>query len=105
MGLRLNGTWSSPVHVDGSGAPGSSTLRFGSVFNIDARLFVDLGQKKSLVRKVPFFKGARVSVRLDNILDSRQRVTDATGAVPIAYQADIVDPKGRSVGLDFRKLF
>jgi len=32
-------------------------------------------------------------------------VTDSTGLVPIAYQPDILDPNGRSVGFDFRKMF
>ena len=41
----------------------------------------------------------------ENLFDSRQRVTDATGATPISYQPDLLDPLGRSVRLSIRKLF
>lgn len=104
-GLRLNGTWTAPTRLEASGAPGSSDLRFGSVFNLDMRLFVDLGQKKAFTDLSPFFKGARLALTVDNLFDSRQRVTDASGAVPLSYQADFLDPRGRVIGIDFRKVF
>ena len=104
-GLRLNGTWTAPTRLEASGAPGSSDLRFGSVFNLDMRLFVDLGQKKAFTDLSPFFKGTRLALTVDNLFDSRQRVTDAAGAVPLSYQADFLDPRGRVIGIDFRKVF
>ena len=54
---------------------------------------------------MPFLKGARLSLFAVNLLDSRQKVTDQTGAVPLAYQPDYLDPQGRVLGLEFRKLF
>jgi hypothetical protein len=39
------------------------------------------------------------------VLDARQRVTDATGAVPLSYQPDLLDPLGRVIGIEFRKQF
>jgi hypothetical protein len=54
---------------------------------------------------VPFLKGARLSFKVENVLDSRQKVTDNTGAVPLSYQADFLDPRGRVIGIDFRKMF
>ncbi|WP_041559035.1 TonB-dependent receptor plug domain-containing protein [Novosphingobium sp. PP1Y] len=104
-GLRLKGEWNAPAKVNGSGLPGSSDLRFGSTFVLDARLFVDLGRMESLVAKAPFFKGARLALTADNLLDSRQKVTDGNGAVPLAYQAAYREPQGRVVGIDFRKMF
>lgn len=105
FGLRMNGTFTAPVHVNGSGAPESSDLRFGSTFVLNLRLFADLGQQKRLVDASPFFKGMRVSFEVDNLFDSRQRVTDRNGEVPLSYQADYRDPKGRYVGIDIRKMF
>ncbi|MDE8651985.1 TonB-dependent receptor domain-containing protein [Novosphingobium album (ex Liu et al. 2023)] len=105
MGLRLNGSWTAPATVRGNGLPDSSDLRFGSVFNVDARLFVDLGQRKGLVEKMPFLKGARLSFTVDNLLDSRQKVTDDNGQVPLAYQRGYRDPQGRVIGIDLRKMF
>jgi hypothetical protein len=104
-GLRLKGEWNSPASVNGSGLPGSSDLRFGSTFVLGARLFVDLGRNENLVARMPFFKGARLALTADNLLDSRQKVTDANGNVPLAYQAAYRDPQGRVVGIDFRKMF
>ena len=104
-GLRLNAKWSAPAHVDGTGLPGSSDLRFGSTFDVNLRLFADLGRNEALVAKMPFLKGARLSLTADNLLDSRQKVTDANGDVPIAYQAAYRAPQGRVIGIDFRKMF
>jgi len=104
-GFRLKGTWEAPAHVNGSDITGSSDLRFGSTFDLDLRIFANLGQKAALVKKVPFFKNARLSFTVDNILDQRQKVTDANGEVPLAYQAAYREPQGRVIGLDFRKMF
>lgn len=104
-GLRLDGTWTGPAMVNGSGLPGSSDLRFGSIFRADARVFVDLGQRENLVAKYPFLKGARLSFVVDNIFDSRQKVTDANGDTPLAYQRAYREPQGRVIGIDFRKMF
>jgi hypothetical protein len=105
LGLRLNGTWSAPVTVRATGAPGSSDLRFGSVTKLNLRAFVNFDQKKKLIEDVPFLKGARLTLKVDNLLDSRQHVTDNTGEVPLSYQVDYRDPRGRVIGLDFRKMF
>ena len=54
---------------------------------------------------VPFLKRARLTLRVNNVLDSRQSVTDGTGATPIAYQSAIMDPLGRVIGAELRKMF
>src|SRR5690606_30559493 len=99
MGLRFNGTWTAPADVLASGGPGSSDLRFGSVFDLGARVFFNLGNMPNMVEKMPFLKGVRLSFEFDNLLDSRQRVTDAAGVVPLAYQPGFVDPRGRFIGV------
>ncbi|MCB2075403.1 MAG: TonB-dependent receptor [Novosphingobium sp.] len=105
FGLRLNGNWTAPATVRASGAPGSSDLRFGSTFVLDARFFVNLDQQEKLVAKMPFLKGVRIAFDFENIFDSRQKVTDESGLVPLSYQADFLDPRGRFVGIDIRKRF
>jgi len=97
IGLRLNGNWDSPARGAG--------LRFGSVTRLDARLFINLGMQEKLVEKAPFLKGLRIALDVNNIFDSRQKVTDANGLVPLAYQKDFRDPRGRIVGIDIRKMF
>lgn len=105
FGVRLNGSWTAPARVTASGAPGSSDLRFGSVLKIDGRLFVNFDQRKSIVEAMPFLKGARLAFEFENILNSRQKVTDGNQVVPLSYQADYRDARGRVIGIDFRKMF
>ena len=105
FGLRFNGRWSAPTRLKASGAPGTSDLRFGSVFRLDVRLFSNLGMQKRLTDISPFFKGMTLAFQFDNIFDSRQNVTDASGATPFSYLPDFIDPRGRMVGIDLRKTF
>ncbi len=105
FGLRLNGSWNAPTTLRASGAPGTSALHFGSVFKLNLRLFSELGQHKRLTDISPFFKGMRINLRIDNIFDSRQKVTDSSGATPFSYLPDYLDPRGRMVGIDLRKTF
>jgi len=101
FGLRMRGTWTAPTRVTG----GTSDLRFGALTKVNLRAFVDLGQQKALTDASGFFRNARLSFKVDNLFDSRQRVTDATGTVPLSYQPDLLDPQGRVIGLEFRKQF
>lgn len=105
LGMFAQGGWSAPTRVAASGAPGTSDLRFGSVTSVNMFLFVDFSARPKWVRQVPFLKGMRVGVRIENLLDSHQRVTDGSGTVPLSYQADYVDPRGRVIGVSLRKLF
>ncbi len=105
FGLRINGNWSAPTRITASGAPGTSDLRFGSVFRLNLRVFSDLGNQKALTDISPVFKGMRLAFQFDNIFDSRQKVTDASGATPFSYLPDYLDPKGRVIGIDLRKSF
>ena len=108
IGARLGVDWESGTHVDGAltgTAAGSSRLDFGSLATANLRLFANLGQMPALVKKHPFLRGSRVSIGIDNIFNSRRDVRDATGATPLRYQPDILDPLGRAVTISFRKLF
>ncbi|MDR7102738.1 TonB-dependent receptor domain-containing protein [Croceicoccus sp. BE223] len=102
VGLRLSGNYFGASSIEGSGAAGSSSLDFHPYATFDARLFVDLERK---FEDVKFLKGSRLSLRVDNIFNAQQRVTDEFGTVPISYQPDFLDPKGRFFEIDFRKRF
>jgi hypothetical protein len=105
FGTRVSGSYKSGTRVEGTGAPGSGDLRFGDLFTLDLRMFADLGRQEKLVKAVPFFKSTRVSFVVNNLFDAHQRVTDQNGVVPLRYQADLIDPTGRSFQVEFRKLF
>ena len=102
VGLRLSGNYYGGSSIEGSGASGSTSLDFHPYATFDARVFVDLERK---FEDVKFLKGSRLSLRVDNIFDAQQRVTDEFGTVPISYQPDFLDPKGRFFEIDFRKRF
>lgn len=107
IGVRLNGTWESGTTIlaNPGGAPSPEDLSFGSLFTANLRVFADLSQQRSLVQRVPFFRGSRVTLAVNNLFNQRLDVRDAIGTVPIGYQPGLLDPLGRSVRLSFRKLF
>ena len=105
LGTFIQGSWNAPTTVKASGLPGTSDLRFGSVTSVNMFLFFDFSQRPKLIKQMPILKGARLSFRIENLLGSRQRVTDSSGAVPLSYQADYLDPRGRVITLQLRKLF
>lgn len=108
IGFRVNGTWRAPTTVSGAALPGggtSSDLRFGDQFLVNARMFVDLGQQAGLTRAVPFLRGARIRLAIDNIFNDIRNVRDENGLVPLRYQPGYVDPQGRTFELSFRKQF
>lgn len=105
FGLRFSGNYTGGSRIDASGLPGSTTLRFDPIATFNLRLFADLGRKEKLVEKVPFLKGSRLSLSVDNVFNAQQRVTDDTGSVPLRYQPGYLDPRGRVFEIEFRKQF
>lgn len=104
-GLRFTGTWSAPAHVISEDSGSTSDLRFGSVLKLGLRAFVDFNRKEDLVAKMPFLKNVRLSFKVANLLDSRQKVTDENNETPIAYQKAYRDPEGRVLSVNLRKMF
>lgn len=102
-GIRLSGRYLGEAVLRGSGVPGSSDLFFGDLATFDIRLFADLGQV--FEREDGVLKGLRVAFRIDNVFDGQRRVVDAGGAVPDAYDPRRLDPVGRYLGVDVRKVF
>lgn len=105
FGFRLQGTYKSATTADGSGLPGSSDLRFSDLAAINAFLFVNLDQQTRVVKAIPFLKGSRITLRVDNILNDVIEVRDQNGDVPLGYQPAYLDPRGRVFELSFRKRF
>jgi hypothetical protein len=108
LGARLTADWQSGTVVRGGPAgPGgaSGDLRFSDLATVNLRLFADLGRQRALAERFPWLRGTRVSLSVDNLFDARLGVRDATGATPLGYQPDYLDPLGRSVRITLRKLF
>jgi hypothetical protein len=105
LGARLSANWQSATHVDGATGLSSDQLRFGSLTTVNFRLFANLGGMPKVVADHPWLRGSRVTVSINNLFNERQRVRDATGATPVNYQPDLLDPLGRTIRISFRKLF
>ncbi|HWU02254.1 MAG TPA: TonB-dependent receptor, partial [Novosphingobium sp.] len=99
-GLRAGGVWTSGGR-DGVGNTG--TLDFADRFAFNFRLFWFPERNPAIARAAPYMHGVRFLLAVDNLFDSWQRVRDAGGATPLAYQRWILDPMGRTVRLSIRK--
>ncbi|NMW30939.1 hypothetical protein HKD42_02555 [Altererythrobacter sp. RZ02] len=103
LGMRLSGRYTGSARVNGSGAPGSTDLFVDDLLTMDVRLFADLG--RLLKKDSGILKGMRASFRFDNVFDGRRIVRDNNGDIPIGFQPLLVDPTGRYLGMELRKLF
>lgn len=104
LGARLTANWKSGTHVD-SGAGGATTdLDFSSLATVNLRLFANLGVRRELVAKYPILRGTRLTLAVNNLFDEKQTVRDANGVIPVTYQPDYLDPRGRVVQFSVRKL-
>ncbi|WP_324262608.1 hypothetical protein U4960_05715 [Altererythrobacter sp. H2] len=102
-GVRASGVYTGKARVNGSGLPGSTDLFFDDLATLDLRLFADLGRLTKTEKG--FLKGFSVSLIANNVLDGQRRVTDSNGDTPLAFQPFLVDPVGRYLGIDLRKMF
>jgi outer membrane receptor protein involved in Fe transport len=102
LGARLSANWRSGTRVD---SLSGDDLRFSPYGTFDLRLFANLSEQFELVQKQPWLRGSSVRLEVNNLLNSRPKVRDASGDVPLNYQPGLLDPLGRTVMISFRKLF
>ena len=103
IGLRISGSYQSASTV--IGGSDASTLRFGDLATLNANAFVNFDSRPKLIAAVPFLKGARLRLSLQNLTNDIRDVRDGTGAVPLSFQPGFLDARGRYVELSFRKRF
>ncbi len=104
IGARLTGEWQSATTVDGGIGSATGNLRFSGLATANFRLFADLGANPALL-KYRWAHGMRLTLSVNNILDTRQHVRDANGDTPLSYQSAYLDPLGRTIKISLRKLF
>jgi len=102
LGARLGANWRSGTRVN---TLTGDDLRFSPVGTFDLRLFANPGDIPELSVKHPWLRGTQVRFEVNNIFNSRPKVRDAEGNVPLNYQPDLLDPLGRTIMISFRKLF
>ena len=102
LGARLGANWRSGTTVN---TLAGDNLRFSPVGTFDLKLFANPGDIPEIAVKHPWLRGTQVRFEVNNIFNSRPRVRDAAGNVPLSYQPDLLDPLGRTIMISFRKLF
>lgn len=98
LGASLEGSWLSGSRP----APAMTGLSFSALATLNVRLFADLGRMPGLTAGLSLLRGARMSLDVANLLDSRTRVRDAGGGMPLAYQPAYLDPLGRTLRFSLR---
>jgi hypothetical protein len=103
-GVRLNGNWRAKTWVDG-GLTGQD-LFFSDLATLNVSLFADLTtSRRDWVKAYPVLNRTKITFNVDNLFDNKQGVRDALGVTPQTYQADYLDPLGRTARLSVRKVF
>ncbi|MBA3898407.1 MAG: TonB-dependent receptor, partial [Sphingomonadaceae bacterium] len=107
FGARVTADWMSAtsLRADPLGAPSADDLSFGSLTTVNLRLFADLSAQRNLVKDMPWLRGFRLRLSVDNLFDARPRVRDVSGLTPLGFQPDLLDPLGRTITLSIRKQF
>jgi iron complex outermembrane receptor protein len=101
-GAQLSSNWTSASHLNTGTASAPSRLDFSSMLRFDLQAFTNVG---SLFPATRSLHGVRISLSVENLLDSKQRVRDQDGVTPLRYQPYLVNPLGRVLSLSFRKAF
>ena len=102
-GGRLRVRWEDRTRSfpDASGIVG---LRTSDLATVDVEVFHSFGPRSAWVQRMPWLARARISVGVDNLLGEKLRVRDMLGVTPAGSSADELDPLGRVVYAEFRRL-
>jgi outer membrane receptor protein involved in Fe transport len=100
LGLRANAVWTSGGKA---GADSAGELTFGDRFFFNFRLFYFPASNPKIAERLPWMKGIRFLLAVDNLFDTYQHVSDRNGLTPLAYQRGLLDPIGRTVRFSIRK--
>ncbi len=85
-----------------SGSTGQ--LTFSDLWFADLDLVYTFNPRAAWVRRYGL-QFTRVKLSIDNLFDDQRRVEDQFGVTPLGLSDDEVDPRGRGVFLEIRKLF
>ena len=66
---------------------------------------MDAGQAGGAAPPPSWRRGLRLTLRVDNLLDTRPRVRNRLGATPAGLEPDRLEPEGRRLVLAVRKIF
>ncbi|MEO0575089.1 MAG: hypothetical protein AAF004_06465 [Pseudomonadota bacterium] len=101
IGIYFGVSYRSATTVSSSG----NTLRFDDRIVINTSFSYEFNYSGSLVARWPILEETRFVIEIGNLLNDPVKVRDDQGEVPIAFQADLLDPVERGFGIALRKRF
>lgn len=104
IGGDLRATWSSPAQVRSSD-PAGRDYRYRPPLMVNAGVFILPDKLWAGAEEIGWLENLKVSLEIDNLLDTYRRVTLSDGSVPPGFSRYEVDPLGRTVELSVRKRF
>jgi uncharacterized membrane protein YgcG len=102
LGARIGANWRSATNVN---TATGDNLHFSPLGTFDLRLFMNPGDMPEVALAHPWLRGTQIRLDANNVFDAKPNVHDAFGNVPLNYQADLLDPLGRTIMITLRKLF
>ena len=103
FGSRLKVTWQEST----TSLPQNGVSEFSedALLQVDADIFYTFNRRSPVVQNLPWLDNARIKLGIDNVFNERPSIRDVNGFIPAGQSADELDPLGRVVELEFRKLF
>jgi len=80
-------------------------LSFSGLLQSNVRVTYNLNAAPNIVDALPILSDTRLRFEILNIFNDKIAVRDASGATPLAFQEDILDPVGRAWRFEVRKRF
>lgn len=108
LGARLVANWQSGTTIQELGTGIENTVgdfRFSSYGIVNLNLFLVPADRFAGPNTPKWLKQTRVTLGFNNLFNSRPHVKDGAGFTPLSYQSAYLDPLGRSVSLNLRKVF
>lgn len=104
LGARITATWQGGTDIRGLDSS-AGDLRFGSLATINLNLFANLAEHFGGSDAPGWLKGARTTIGVTNLFNTRPQVRDRAGATPLSYQPAYLGPLRRVLSFGLRKAF
>lgn len=106
MGADVRATWRSPARVSSRySSAARPDYRYEPPLLVDLGLFIVPDKVWPMAEETGWLENLKVSLDIDNLLDTYRRVRLADGSIPRGYSRYEIDPLGRTIELSMRKRF
>lgn len=102
QGARITLNWQSGMRLRDTGGGNLTVSRLATM---DLYLFANLADTFGGLNSRGWLKGLRATIGIINLLNTRPKVQDGMGLIPLNYQSPYLDPIGRVVSFNLRKVF